>query len=475
MYYSSILILLFFSCLSCSKIKPSNIDITFDYNIPIAPQSLDPILQRGIQARYLLNHIHRTLYKWDSKDNLVLSAAESCDWEGLEFICKLKKGLYFQVSDVEVKAKHYIFSLELIKENQKNDLLDFKTMSVYAKDEYTLVFKLNKKSKSFVYKLAQIEISPRPEKKLYPNMSDYFSSGTYKIEEIKKNQKIRLKHISKDLFVNVHFIEDQSTALRMYERQELDLLTLIPVREFEKYKNSDQIFHVPMSRMDGIFFNSSMDLNFKKALFHALDFKELQKLYFSIGVPGCPALPEKLYEGTYCYDFNLSKAKSFLKNSTYKKERIVLSFSSLGGDDIQRGMEWMAYEWKKNLNLNVSIEPLETGIFLNKIKTKSFDIIRKGLPLDSPKCLDGLVQFQSLNPNNINNFKNEDFDNHLKKLEAEPDLKELCDSALKILHENYVYLPLGNMYFSFLQNHRFTGWKINSLNIVDVEDLKRNF
>lgn len=490
-------IILFLINTNCSKTNPKssikNPDITFDYNIPFSPQSFDPLLQRGIQSRYLLNHLHQTLYKWDKNDNLIPSGIESCTWLKSDFICKLKKGIYFQnkknseliatntdnarnkKNKLEINAIHYIYSLELLKENKRTDIIDFNNVSFYALDKYTLAFKLKHKSESFIYKLSQIELSPRPEKKIYSNTSDfYYSSGLYTIINLKKNQNILLKKINDDIFVKIHFIEDQATALRIYERNDLDLLTLIPVREFNKYKNSNEIFHVPMSRMDGIFFNSKMDLNFKKALFHSLDFKKLKNLYHSIGIPGCPSLPQKLYIGTYCYDFDLKKAKQHLKKSSYKKTKLILSFSALGGDDIQRGMEWMAYEWNKNLNLNISIEPLETGVFLNKIKTKKFDIIRKGLPLDSPKCLDGLTQFQSQNINNINNFKNKIFDSVLTQLEIEPESKILCDQGLKILQDQYVYLPLGNMYFSFLQNHKFTGWHINSLNIVDLENLRRN-
>ncbi len=483
-------VLFFLFQLGCSETTTNKeLSNTFSYNIPYSPQSFDPLLQRGINARYLLNHLHITLFQWNDKDQLVLSGADKCDWILTEFICQLKKNIYFnnkleQSSDLEskntslklVKAKHYINSLNLLKEDLKSEYLDFKNISFYAKDDFTLVFKMKEKSNSFKNKLAQIEISPRPEKKYYNNTTDYYSSGNYKISEFIKNQFITLKHTKNDIYVKVYFIDDQTTALRLFETKKLDLLTQLPVREFKKYLNSKQIFHVNMSRMDGMFFNSEIDENLKKALFHSLNFKKLQKLYYSIGLPGCPALPQKLYNRKHCYTFDLTKAKKFLEKSNIKSlsKTLRLNYSNLGGDDIQRGMEWMAHEWETHLGIKILIEPLESGVFLQKIKTKKFEIIRKGIPLDSPTCMDGLDSFWTLSPNNVSGFKNKKFELTLVNLESNPENKDLCDEALNILHETYAYLPLGNMYFSFLQNNKFKGWYINSLNILDIEDLDYN-
>lgn len=461
-----------------NKAKSLKKDFIFDYNIPYSPQNFDPLLQFGLNSRYLLNHLQKSLYKWDQNNKLILSAAENCEWKQAEFICKLKRNSYFELTHfknvkTEITAQHYLNSLELIKENPKSEFLDFKSIEFYAKDKFTLVFKLKQKNESFKFKLAQIETSPRPEKKYYEDSYSYFS-GDYKITNFKKNEQIELTHRFKpNLKVKVHFIDDQSTALRLFRTETLDLLTLLPVREFVKYQNTNQIFHIPMARMDGVFFNTNLDINLKKALIHSLNYKHLQSLYKSIGVPGCPTLSKELYLASYCYDFDLKKAKSFLSKVKDIPLKLVLSYSSSGGDDIQRGMEWMAYEWKQNLNLNVTLDPLENGVFFNKLKTRKFDIIRRGFQLDSPYCLDGLRQFQSKNTNNVSQFNNKNFDDVLLKLEFDPLSKNYCDQALKILHDSHVYLPLGSMYFSFLQNNKFSGWYINSLNILDLEHLQR--
>jgi ABC-type oligopeptide transport system substrate-binding subunit len=466
----------FGSLIACKKALISESDIqTFSYNIPIAPQTFDPLLQQGTNSRYLLNHLYLTLYKWNPNNELTEYGAQNCAWTKNILKCDLKKGLKFQ-DGTPILAKHYVYSLNLIKQNQTKKILNFDDLKYKAINDYELEFEIGDEDYNFKHKLAFIEISPRKKPIYYKTAQSVVSSTNFIIETYNKNQNLTLKHkIKKQLKVQVYFLEDQSTALRMYESGKLDLLTLLPVREIARYQNSKDLFHIPMTRMDGLFFNSNISLEQKKILFHGLNLKDLKNLYLSEGMPGCPALPKSYYINDYCYDYDPNtKLQNKIENKSLK-----LSFSSLGGDDIQRGMEWFAHEWKKNLGLNIEIEPLESGLFFQRIKSKNFDIVRKGLSLDAPTCLEALTSFTSNDPNNVSEFKNKDFDqifNTLKKENSKNKQrsKELCDKALNLLHKNYTFLPLGPMYFSFLQNHNFKGWTINSLNILDLENLTYN-
>lgn len=447
---------------------------TFSYNIPYVPQTFDPLLQQGINSRYLLNHLYLTLFVWNSKNQLVPYGAKSCDWIENKLICNLKR-LYFQDGTM-IQAKHYVNSLNLLKKNQSKSTLNFKNLKYRAIDKLNLEFKFPNKLASFTNKLALVEISPRKEEKFYKDADEVISSTNYILDNYKKNQYILLKHKKKKyLKVKVNFIEDQATALRLYKSNSLNLLTFLPIRDLKNYKKSKELMQINMVRMDGIFFNPKLDGNLKKSLFHSIKFNDLKALYKSIGMPGCPSIPARFYHSEYCYKYDLKKAK--LNLSKFKKgnhDQLKLSFSSMGGDDIQRGMEWLANEWQKNLGLIVGIEPLETGLFFEKIRSKQFDIIRKGISLDSPTCLEALSYFSSDDPNNVSDFDNEDFDKLYKKMQSLDDpkaIRKTCDIAIKLLFENYTYIPLGPMYFSYLQDGKFEGWYINSLNILNLNNL----
>lgn len=455
------------------KPAQNNLDSTFNYNLAYAPQTFDPILQQGTNSRYLLNHLYITMFKWDSENKLIPYGAKTCDWFKKTLRCQLKKKSF--QDGTSITAIHYIHSLNLLKKSQIKETLDFDNITYKAIDDKTLEFKVLNRSRTLKQKLALIELAPRKEEKFYKNIEDVRSSTNYILSKYERNQFLLLQHkTKKNLKVKIHFIEDQSTAIRLYKSKTLNLLTLLPVRDLIEYSESKDLLLVNMVRMDGIFINSSLDKNLKKALFHSINFLNLKKLYESIGVPGCPSIPSKFYTNNYCYDYDLKKAKKLMGKVKNRQDRLKLSYSSLGGDDIQRGMEWLAHEWQENLKLKIEVEPLETGLFFTKIRSKDFNIIRKGLPLDAPTCLEALKSFESSSPNNITSFKNKNFDSILTNMQEtnnESKLKIFCDKALNILYKNYVFIPLGPMYFSYLQDGKFKGWYINSLNILDLENL----
>lgn len=483
LFYISLFIIL--ALAGCSYKSSHTDENTFSYNIPIAPQTFDPILQTGTNARYLLNNLYLTLLKWDKNNQLTASGAKSCDWSDNKLTCKLKDDLKFQ-DGTPIQAIHYIHSLNLLKKNQTKKTLDFKNISYAAVDKLTLQFTTLDKNYDLKNQLTLLEISPRKKEKFYKTPTSVVSSTDYYVESYAKNQHLILKSKThKKLQVKIYFIEDQSTALRLYQTKQLSLLTMVPQREIAKYSESEELFFVPMVRMDGLFFNPKMQTHLKKAFFHAAPFEKLKDLYRSKGTPGCPALHSSYFNHKrYCYKFDLKKAKNFLaeslklKNSSESATRpLKLSFSSLGGDDIQRGMEWFAHEWQKNLGLKIAVDPLESGVFLQNLRSGQFDIIRKGIPLDAPHCLEALSSFHSKDPNNAASLKSTEFDQLLDQMKqlaptSGQKMSDLCERAMSILHKNYTYLPLGPMYFSYLQNGKFKGWFINSLNILDLENLE---
>lgn len=481
--------------LGCLK-KKNNIEIkdnVFSYHIPITPQGFDPLMQKGTASRFLLQNFYRPLISFDNNENLVFNAAETCFWENrVNYICQLKKGLKFEDGS-PILAKNYKYSFELLFDKSTEHLGFFSFLksetpqSIKITDERILIFEFKKYSPQVVGELSHLSFSPRKEKKLYNHYEDIISSGPFKASALKKNQYIVLKSndVNNPIFksaprpdVKVYFIEDEFTAVRLYETGQLDIVRNLPVSLFGKYKND--LEYKTMNRMDGMGFSKeiSADKNFAKALVHSLNFVELQKIYQSKDIPGCPALSKKLYLNDHCYKFDLDLAKEhFKKASTKLKEKTWrLYFSEVGGEDIKKGMEWFAYQWSKNLGLKINIEPLESGLFLNKIRSRDFDIVRKGFPLNSPSCFEALDIFASQSVNNFVSFKSDKLDQLLEDFFATPlwnfqKSQQLCDQGLKIIFESYSFIPLGEMYFTFLTNKKFSGWYINSLNIMDLEHL----
>lgn len=480
----------------CTPVEKHQYDSDFKYHIPITPQTFDPILQRGTTSGFLLNHLYLPLLSVNDKNQVAFNAAENCYWKKAQaqYICQLRSGLKFE-DGTNITAQNFMHSFELIFEQSSEASGLFLHLKHQNLSDITmpqpdvLAFQFRDYLPQEALLLTRLEFSPRKEKQFYKTPQDILASGPYKVKAHKKNQFLSLTSntINDQALslptqrpdVTVFFIEDESTALRLYESNKLDFIKNVPRSHFKKYK--DQMHFQTMMRMDGMAFSGKAFKNsdFKKALIYALKYEELQKLYESKGVPGCPALPQSFYTNKHCYKFDLKQAKKHWKKvpEHLKNKLWILNFSEVGGEDIRKGMEWMAYQWQKHLDLKIRIEPLEVGQFLEKIRTKKFDIIRKGVPLSTPSCFEALKTFSKYSNNNFSSIHNSKLDQWVYKMgqiqtSQTSKLKDHCDQGLALLYQEFSFIPLGEMYFAFLNNGRFTGWSVNSLNILNLEHLK---
>ena len=465
--------ILFSSSFSCQRqIKPPK---TFSFHIPRTPQSFDPLLYSGLGSRYLLTQLYQPLLKWNAQNQLVPAAAENCYWRKKNLTCKIKKNLKFE-DGTPIEAQHFKNTYELLKQKTHPDWELIKDIQIDFISPKTIQFKPSSLNYRLKEHLTRLSFSPRKEKKIYHRIQDIISSTSYRVIDFKKDQWVLLKKIFHDIKVKIYFIEDSSTALRLFESGLLDLMRGLPVREINRYKESPQFFSVTMARMDSIIFSKDISKNedFRKALIYSLSYKDLQKIYHSLGKPGCPSLPRSFYTQDQCYSLDLDQALKHWKKvpKPLKIKSYHLSFSVLGGEDIQKGMEWMAYQWKKKLGLNIQIEPLESGHFFHKLNSKEYDILRKGLPLDTPSCFEALSLFTLKSPNNFIQFQSPLFETLIQNLKSSHQVQPSdCNQGLSLLMASHKFIPLGEMYFSYLDNKKYTGWFINSLDILDLTEL----
>ena len=160
-----------------------------------------------------------------------------------------------------------------------------------------------------------------------------------------------------------------------------------------------------LSRFDYIGFGPTAmsSIHFRKAIVHAVDYQEFVKVFNALGRPGCPSSPEKWTKTAVCYDFNMAKANDAwaLVPEGLKSSRHALFISTAGGEDLRRIAEWYREQWKKNLGLEVDIQPLDFGVMTEEIRKRPPTLFRRGVPLDRPTCLAALENFET---GNLDNF-----------------------------------------------------------------------
>jgi oligopeptide transport system substrate-binding protein len=481
---------------------------TFRFHLLSEPQNLNPILNRGSSGSYLFNNIYRSLFRMDKNNELIPDGGKECNWMNpLKLKCELNPNAKWNNGE-SITSEHYLKTFRNILSSKNKSIhtelflkiknvkkslqkeLPFQQIGIKAPTKFEIIFEFETRDSEFVYKLALPVLSPTFQND-YPdkaNAHKLISNGPYKIKKWIPGKEIQLvpnpfyiHKNNKNVDVTIYVIEDDSTALRLYEANKMDFLRRLSSSNVKKFSSQKGFFQVPMARFDYIGFGPSIkDKNLRKALSLSLNYDDLKNILNAKGRPGCPSLPRRLIEDQIpCYEYNPNLARQLMENSLKQKElpKLDIFFSKLGGDDIAKSMEWVQFQWKKNLGLPLELKPQEDGVYLQMLREYPPPIFRKGISLDRPTCLAALEIFEKDNSENYIKLNDVHFSKFLEKLSqaSNQDLKRtICTQAIQYLLDEYYIIPLGEIHFSMLQNNRFEGWFINELNFLDLTDLKLN-
>ncbi|WII70999.1 peptide ABC transporter substrate-binding protein [Bdellovibrio sp. 22V] len=462
----------------------------FRLHLANEPGGLDPNKQRTSASSYLLGNLYRNLFTFDDKKGLVPDLALGCKCDKKKnLICTLKKDLkwsdgspllaqdflrtYKKILNAKTAAPRAdllfkIKNAEDIYSGKKN----MESLGVTAPNELTLKFEFQTPDPDFEYNLANFLLAPTKE-----NLSVY--SGPYKMREWKKGHKIVLEPNTQYKFahparpvVEFLFVEEDTIALQLYEKNELQFLRRLPTLFIPKYKTRTDFYWIPVTRLDYLGFGPDLAAreDVREALTYSLNYVELQKIFSSEGKPGCIGLPDSWFpEKAPCFDFDLKKVPKVQNSPTY-----TLMFSALGGEDHKRATEWLQNQWSKNAGINTHLEVKENKVFLQILAQKPPAIFRKGVAPDRPTCLAALETFSPSSPENYLRIKSDDYQKILSSLANAANTneqKKWCLKGAQYLMENHLMIPLGAIHFSMLAKPEFVGWKLNQMNQLDLSDL----
>lgn len=475
---------------------------SFRLHLTNEPTHLDPHLQKSSASSYLLQNLYRNIFFYDNDKGLVPDLGESCRRESpWVLVCKLKKDLRWS-DGTPLKAGDFLKAYQKLL-NPKNsapraDLL-FKiknapaiykgqkkitSLGITAPDALTLRFEFEEKDPDFEYNLASFLLSPT-KNTLKPgqNPAELIVNGPYQVAQWLPGQKIQLTnnaHYKNDAAakrppVEFLFVNEDSVALQLYEKNELSFLRRLPTLYIPKFKTRPDFYWIPVIRFDYIGFGPVLknEPKLREALAQSLHYEELQKIFSSEGVPGCPGLPTVWLNEELCYSLKAPEAKTKLPKSP-ALANLRLMYSAQGGEDHRRATEWMQAQWQKNLGLKVQLILRENKVFLSELQQSPPALFRKGVAPDRPTCLATLETFADWNPENYIQLKDPAYHEILRKLgEASnsQEQKDLCTQGVRFLMDRHLLIPLGRIHFAVMANRNFNGWKLNSMNQLDLSRL----
>ncbi|MCH2535221.1 MAG: ABC transporter substrate-binding protein [Bdellovibrionales bacterium] len=448
---------------------------TFKFSVLTEPVSLQNTQKISFSQNYIFDQLHSSLFRLNSDYSLTPILAKNCSQSKTQVKCVLKKNIFFSDGS-PIYCQHFLKSFEyLIKNPNKN------TERLSAIEGYNLALK-NKNlkhlkatcdsNKTISFKLTE------PSSQFLQNFTDYSTaphkkdsySGPYKLKKwelgsfilLTKNDYSRLKpNVS---HVKIYFINNPSVALKMYEKQTLDLLTYLPTEKISIYKGKQQLVQVPMDRFDYIGIEK-LNPKSRELITSSINYRGLQKLYNSKGMPGCPALSEKFFspKAPPCLEYN--------PKSSSETTKLSLTYSLAGGSDISKGMQFIKNQVEKHTNIKINLNPVEPGQFISSLKAPKTLMYRRGVSLQLPRCYEAVEIFHSNSSRNYSKLRDKKLDLLIEQLRFD---EKLCYKTVKyLLNKNYI-VPLGPIHFSMLLNPSFSHLKINSLNQMDLSQLETN-
>lgn len=489
-------------CLIMSQpLQAKESEKVFRFTLLAEPTTLDPQMLSSASGNYITTLLYRGLYRWDASSQL-LPDEGSCHWiSSLKLTCQISKNAKWSDGS-SVNAKDYVRGFRFLidpKNATPQAALLFKIKNARAihegqtppdqlgirsigKDKFQISFE--QPDSEFLYKFVHPALYPRHKsfKKGFRAHDKLVSNGAFSLSEVKSGESFLLKrnpsHPKSDdknavQSLEALIVESDTTALQLFEAGTIQFLRRVPAEEFPRYKTKESFHQFPVLRFDYVGFGPELHPfpQTRKALAQAFDPTSFQKIFETEGSPGCPSIPSSFYIGSQCFK-RKSKIPEFQWPPNLPQ---VFGFSQMGGEDIKRAAEWFQSQWKSNLGIEVELQSREQKVYLNWLRSKPPALFRKGLSLDRPTCLAALENFRKGHPENYIQFENEKFEKILKELSStrsERKTKRLCSQGLKLLIQEAYIIPLGEMKFSILVNPRFTGWKINSLNQLDLSGLK---
>lgn len=483
-------------------------DKTFKFHIVNEPSSLKPWEQKNSNSGYMLSQIVGTLLSY--QDHKIQSnLAQKCHFVSpLKVECLLKKDLKWS-NNSPIQAVHFVKAFQkfidpINKAPQAELLFSVKNaekifkgevkpefLGVKAVNNQKLRIDLEKQDTDFLYTLTSPLLGPLPTEdfptteELKKSPQKWVSSGAYQIAEWNPPSQIRLNpnpHFWKKNLrppIEIQVIPEDSVALSLYEKNELDFLRRLPTLLIPKFKGTPDFNQIEQYRFDYIGFSPKHreNLSLRRAISRSIQYKELQNLFHSPGLPGCPGIPSHLLNQEDCLKFDPVEGMSEWSNLRGRPTKIEIQYSRQGGDDHRRNMEWLQSELKKNLKIESEASGLDNQIFIDKLITKPADLFRKGIAPQRPTCHSALKAFLPNSPENYTQFSDPKYEEILEALSTTRDeskRKKLCSDAIHLLLKDFWIIPTGPIHFTLLVKPQWKNWKLNELNQLDLSELSSN-
>lgn len=486
-------------------------------HLPRATQSLDPRIGGDRTSGVVIKMLYEGLMRIDKDGKPECAIAENVDIsnDGLTYTFKLKKTFWsnelpLTAYDFEYAWKKildpnfhslYSFLLSVIKnaESAKKGEVPLKEVGISALDASTLEVKLDYPAPHFLaltahwtYSPLCFEIDQRHPGWAYHSADSHVSNGPFKLHDWKLNDDLEV--VKNDLYwdassvklgkIQVGIVEDDSIALEMFKRGELDWfgdpITKIPLKDLRELKERglvqdelSAIFWLQLN-VNLVPFNNA---KIRKALAYAIDRKYIiEKVLERNDEPALgfsrPSM-QKIPDGALELAQNLfAEGLKELGIERSKCPHIIFSHSE--NDEHEAITHEIGRQWEKAFGIKINYERLNWNEYFEAIHRH--ELMVGGLNwysrYDDPMYyLDLLICRDQTT--SVTHWKNNHFIDLMEKAKKASDHLERNQyiyEAEKIAVDEMPLIPILFDKWRFMKNPRLKGIKLSSIGQIDFRE-----
>lgn len=488
----------------------------FNMRIQSEPPTLDWNLATDNVSINLLQNLMEGLAglddKLEPKPNLAKSWSVSKD--GKTYTYKLREGVTWS-DGAPLKAQQFVDSWERAlnpktaseyayflfdvvgaQEYNEGKLKDPGKLGIKATDDLTFVVTLNKRAAYFP-SIPTFTVTFPIRKELvekfgnkWTNPANMVTVGPFTLAEWKHDSKVVLAanpryYGGKPKLerVNAHIVNEDTTAINMFESGSLHYVSRLPTLEIERLKTNPAYRNAPFLRGYYYGFNTAKapfnDVRVRKAFAHAVDRSQITSLLKGGQIPASSWVPKGMpgFDGKIGLGFDVKKAQALLAEAGYPGGKGFPSVTFLFDtrDDNKVIAERLQAIWKKNLGVDLKAQNEDWKVYLNRLKSDVPPMFRLGWGADYPDPHNFLDLFTSYSGNNYTQWKSAEYDKLIQQAAGESAMPKRLAAYRKaqemLLEQNVAIIPLFQDALNVLVSPAAKGVQLNAMDQLRLKNV----
>lgn len=472
------------------------------------PPTVDWSVATDHISKDIINNIMEGLVQLDENLNVYPAIAESWDISngGKRYTFHLRKdvlwndGRLLRAQDFRdgwerllnprtaSEYAYFLFDIANAKQYNAGKIKDFNQVGVHVKDDHTLVVNLWQPASYFI-SLHSFWVTFPLRKDIiehfgnqWTNPENIVTLGPFKLKLWEHDYRVVLENnplyygkkpkIEK---ITAYIVNEDSTALSLYETGKIDIIRKIPPVAIAKYKTRSDYYSWPFLRGYYYGFNTKKkpfdDVRVRRAFAMAIDRTQFPKILGGNQIPLTSWVPKGMpgYEPLIGLNFNMKKAREWLAVAGYPDGKGFPKFQMVydSRDDNKIVAENLQNQLKENLNVEAEILNHEWKIHLKQLDTDPPHFWRLGWGADFPDPDNFLNLFTSYSGNNKTRWANAEYDQLIAAgaREFDPEKRlSLYRRAQQILTEEDVpIIPLFIESINYLIQPHVHGYRIDAM------------